>query len=101
MAFRVVTISTPFALLWLATIQASRAKLMQNIDTRLSQLDARINTGNEECHEDIQAMRAQVAAFQREVASQYAPRAEIAHSFHEIREEFRQFRTELFRGRPL
>lgn len=90
------TIVTPFALLWLSIVVASRKKLREAADQKLNditakmeRLSAQVEHGREECREDIQAVVAQVASFQRDVAERYPPRREFEEGLRSIREEIR------------
>lgn len=90
------TIITPFAVLWLGILFASRRKLreaadekLEDLTEKLERLSGQINMGREECREDINALRAQLAGFQRDVAERYPPRREYEDGLKGIREEIR------------
>lgn len=87
------TIITPFAVMglgfWISARAASRKTLMETIERKIEALSTKLDRGREECREDIQAMVAQVSAFQQEVAKNYPVRRELEDGLSGIREDIR------------
>jgi hypothetical protein len=75
------TIVTPFAVFWLGVMVANRKATIDEIKTRLSEMQKDVSGGRTECREDIQAMMQQMAEYPR--------RSELHDAIRDLRQDIR------------